>query len=94
MMLNPDERRLLELVAQTREPVAMSDYFHEIHPPNFSRDAAEDDPARVTWTELQMSLYRASLKLWESGLVQVVHPANGERPDLVSVTDAGHSELA
>lgn len=94
MTLSPDERRLLELIAQAPEPVAMSDFFHTIHPPTFPQGAPEEDPARVSWMQLQLDLYRASGNLWQGGLVEVVHPANGERPDLVTVTDAGRTALA
>ncbi|MET9483280.1 hypothetical protein [Streptomyces sp. NPDC006638] len=72
----------------------MSDFVHSIHPPNFPVTAPEEDPDRLAWTGLQMGLYRASITLWENDLVQVVHPANGERPDLVEVTDSGRAALA
>jgi hypothetical protein len=39
-------------------------------------------------------LYRASVSLWQKNLVRVVHPANGERADLVEATDEGHTALA
>ena len=94
MTLSTDERRLLELVAAAPEPVAMSTFFHDLCPPTFPASAPEDDPAREAWAETQMGLYRASLNLWQEGLVEVVHPANGERPDLVTVTDAGRAALA
>ncbi|MEU5109669.1 hypothetical protein AB0H07_46805 [Streptomyces sp. NPDC021354] len=94
MTLSRDERHLLELITQATEPVAMSDFFHTIHPPTFEASAPEGDPAREAWTKHQLSLYRASANLWEGGLVEVVHPANGERPDLVSVTEAGRNALA
>lgn len=58
----------------------MSSFFHEIPPPRFPRGVSEDDPARVAWVELQMSLYGASIKLWEASLVAVVHPANVSAP--------------
>ncbi|MFD5271781.1 hypothetical protein [Streptomyces sp. NPDC058335] len=41
-----------------------------------------------------MKLYRAYIRLHELGLVKVVHPANGERGDLVVVTEAGRAALA
>ncbi|MGY3056770.1 hypothetical protein ACVWZD_001015 [Streptomyces sp. TE3672] len=41
-----------------------------------------------------MGLYRASVTLWQSDLVHVVHPANGERPDLVELTEAVRAVLA
>lgn len=94
MTLSQDERALLELISQATEPVAMSDFFHTIHPPTFPSSAPEDDPTREAWTELQLGLYRASANLWQGGLVEVVHPANGERADLVSVTEAGRAALA
>jgi len=94
MTLSADERRLLELIAQAPEPVAMSSFFHDLYPPTFPSSAPADDPDREAWSEKQMGLYRASLNLWQGGLVEVVHPANGERPDLVTVTDVGRTALA
>lgn len=93
MTLSPDARSILEFVASSAEPVAVSDCFHSIHPPTFDPSAPEDDPAREAWADLQLGLYQASVDLWQGGLVTVVHPANGERPDLVSVTDAGRAAL-
>lgn len=69
MTLNADTHRLLELIEQASEPVAMSDFFH-------------------------LGLYEASIGAWEGGLVEVVHPASGQRPDLVSLTDAGRAAIA
>ncbi|MEU6925552.1 hypothetical protein [Streptomyces sp. NPDC046631] len=94
MTLNQDERELLRLIAATGKPVAMSDFFHAMYPPNFDRNVPADDPDREAWVELQMGLYRASVTLWQSDLVRVVHPANGERPDLVELTEAGRAVLA
>ncbi|MFJ9634949.1 hypothetical protein ACIRU8_45390 [Streptomyces sp. NPDC101175] len=93
MELSTDARTLLGHVAKAGQPVAMSDFFHTIHPPAFDRSAPDDDPARESWTQLQLGLYRASIDLHEEGLVHVVHPATGERPDLVVVTDAGRATL-
>jgi hypothetical protein len=45
------------------------------------------------WAERQLGLYRDSLTLWQQGLVRVVHPADGERPDLVVATDEGRVNL-
>lgn len=89
MTLTPDERKLLELIAQAPEPVAMSSFFHDIHPPNFPASAPEDDPKREAWYKQQIELYGASSKLYEVGLVEIVHPANGDRPDLVQATSKG-----
>lgn len=47
MTLNADEYELLRLIAQSPEPVAASDFFHTIHPANFERSVAEEDPRRV-----------------------------------------------
>ncbi|MBJ7903814.1 hypothetical protein IF655_10950 [Streptomyces sp. DSM 110735] len=93
MTLSDDARSILDHVARSPKPVAMSDFFHQIHPITFARSAPDDDPAREAWTELQLRLYGASLDLHEAGLVEVVHPANGERPDLVAVTEAGRALL-
>ncbi|MEU5900357.1 hypothetical protein [Streptomyces venezuelae] len=94
MTLNADERELLRRISEAGGPVEPSDYFHSIHPPNFPTSAAEGDPRREAWVELQMNLYRAHIRLHELGLVEVVHPANGERGDLVVVTDASSAALA
>lgn len=94
MTLSQDEYELLRRITEVGKPIAMSDFFHEMYPPNFPPSAPEEDPDRVVWQEHQLGLYGASVKLWQSGLVQVVHPANGERPDLVEPTEAGRSALA
>ncbi|MFE3474193.1 hypothetical protein ACFXOI_21540 [Streptomyces bacillaris] len=44
--------------------------------------------------ELQMNHYRAYIRLHEVGLIRVVHPANGERGDLVVATEASRDVLA
>ncbi|OEJ21860.1 hypothetical protein AR457_39905 [Streptomyces agglomeratus] len=92
--MSPDERELLRLIAEADKPVAMSDFFHTIHPANFDSNVPEDDPARLVWTERQMGLYGASIALWEAELVRVVKPADGEHPDLVEATPAGRAALA
>ncbi|MFB7592341.1 hypothetical protein [Streptomyces sp. NPDC056169] len=94
MTLNADARELLGLIAGSPEPVAPSTYFHTIHPPNFDASAAEDDPRREVWVEKQIGLYGEMLKLHEGGLIRIVHPSNGERGDLMEVTEAGHAVLA
>ncbi|MEV5673806.1 hypothetical protein AB0L28_34250 [Streptomyces sp. NPDC052503] len=94
MRLNQDEHELLRRIAAAEKPVAMSEFFHDIHPPNFPTSAPEADPDRVVWQEHQFNMYGASVKLWQEGLVQVIHPANGEQPDLVEPTEAGRSALA
>ncbi|MFD8026776.1 hypothetical protein ACFV6G_41010 [Streptomyces lavendulae] len=93
MTLNADERELLRLIAQAAEPVAASDFFHSIHPASFELSAAEEDPRRVAWQEKQFGLYRAMIDLHDGGLIRIVHPANGERPDLMEATEAGHAAL-
>ncbi|MDK0525099.1 hypothetical protein [Streptomyces sp. ML-6] len=94
MTLNQDERELLRRIAEADKPVAMSDFFHVMYPPNFDASVGEEHPDRVVWRDHQFDLYGASIKLWQNDLVRVVHPANGERPDLVEVTDAGRAALA
>ncbi|MEV6179899.1 hypothetical protein [Streptomyces sp. NPDC052015] len=94
MTLSADARSILEHVAQATEPVAMSSFFHTIHPPTFDDSAPEDEPAREAWRERQIGLFGAMVELYEADMVKVVHPANGERPDLVVATDAGRSALA
>lgn len=93
MTLTSHESALLVRIAKAAEPVAMSGFVHEIHPPDFPQSAPEEDPRRVAWYEQQMALFQASVSLWQNGLVQVIHPANGERPDLVSLTPAGRLAL-
>jgi hypothetical protein len=92
-MLSDDERRLLELISQSKEPVAPSSFFHTIHPPTFPSSAPEDDPAREAWTEKQLSLYGAMLRLHDLNLIRIVVPANGENPDLVEATTQGVGAL-
>lgn len=94
MDLSRDERELLRLISQAPEPVAMFDLFPQISTaPRPELDSPDDDPVRVTWAEEQLALGRASVELWKRELVRVVHPANGERPDLVEATDAGRAAL-
>lgn len=95
MNLGIKERDLLHAVAQSHVPVAMSDFFPGLNravPPHI--DAPDDAPVRVAWVEEQFDLFRASVTLWQRELVTVVHPANGERPDLVEATVQGHAALA
>lgn len=92
-MLSNDERRLLELISQSKEPVAPSSFFHTIHPPTFPDSAPEDDPRRGEWTELQLGLYGALLRLHDLNLIRVVVPADGAHPDLVEVTTQGVGAL-
>ncbi|WP_254407410.1 class I SAM-dependent DNA methyltransferase [Streptomyces sp. GMY02] len=89
-----DERELLRLIAQSPEPVAASTFFDAINPPDFERSAAEEDPRRVAWQEKQFGLYQAVLDLHDGGLIRIVHPANGARPDLMEATEAGYDALA
>ncbi|MFC4463674.1 hypothetical protein ACFPH6_03520 [Streptomyces xiangluensis] len=44
--------------------------------------------------ERQMAWYGVSVELWKKGLVRVVAPADGSRPDLVEPTGTGHAALA
>lgn len=92
-MLSTDERRLLELVSQSKEPVAPSSFFHTIHPPNFPTSAAEDDPRREEWGERQLGLYGALIRLHDQGLVRIVVPADGSHPDLMEATSKGRDAL-
>ncbi|MFF7335415.1 hypothetical protein [Streptomyces sp. NPDC008150] len=92
-MLSTDERQLLKLISQAKEPVAPSDFFHTIHPPNFDANAGEDDPTREAWTELQLGLYGAMLRLHDLGLIRVVVPADGANPDRMEATPQGISAL-
>lgn len=92
-MLSNDERRLLELISQAKQPVAPSDFFHTIHPPTFDASAPEDDPGREAWTELQLGLYGAMLRLHDLNLIRVVVPADGANPDLMEATAQGIAAL-
>ncbi|MER6103741.1 hypothetical protein ABT115_15790 [Streptomyces sp. NPDC001832] len=78
MTLNQDEREILRLITEASEPVAASDFFHIIYPPNFDVSVGEEHPDRVVWQAHQFDLYRAPIELW---------------PDLVEVTDAGRAAL-
>ncbi|MFM9780437.1 hypothetical protein [Streptomyces scabiei] len=86
-MLSTDEHRLLELIAQAKEPVAPSSFFHTIHPATFDSNAPDDDPARKEWAERQIGLYGALLRLHDLNLIRIVVPADGANPDLMEVTD-------
>lgn len=92
-MLSDDERRLLELVAQAKEPVAPSSFFHTIHPPTFPSSAPDEDPKREAWAEQQIGLYGAMLRLYDLNLIRVVVPADGANPDLMEVTTQGLGAL-
>jgi hypothetical protein len=92
-MLSDDERRLLELISQSKEPVAPSRFFHTIHPPTFPSSAPEDDPEREAWTERQIGLYGAMLRLHDLGLIRIVAPADGANPDLMEATLEGQAAL-
>lgn len=92
MTLSSDERELLRLVEQSANPVAMSDFFQAIHPPTLS--GLDDQPDREARTERQLALYGASISLHNKGLVRIVSPANGERPDLVEATAEGRAVLS
>ncbi|WP_369276027.1 hypothetical protein AB5J55_44385 [Streptomyces sp. R11] len=90
-MLNAAERELLRVIAQEPEPVAADGPFPLIDPAAFTSDAVEETPARTALTERQTALDRAVLKLTEAGLIQVAHPANAERRELVEVTVLGRA---
>lgn len=92
MTLSNDERELLRLVEQSTNPGAMSDFFQVIHPPT-PGGLDDDHPDREAWTERQLALYGASISLHAKGLVRIVSPANGERPDLVESTAEGRAAL-
>ncbi|MFF8867821.1 hypothetical protein ACF08B_37915 [Streptomyces sp. NPDC015139] len=92
MALSTDERALLTLIAKFPEPVVMSDFFHELSPP--APGMNEHHPGHEEWLLRQIEWHRASLHLWQQGLVRVVVPANGERGDMVELTEAGIIALA
>jgi len=91
MDLTSNARELLRLVDESPEPVAVSAFSDTIAPVPAGVD--EHHRGYTEWAERQLGLYRDSLTLWQEGLVRVVHPANGERPDLVVVTDEGRAAL-
>lgn len=93
-MLSTDERHLLELISQSKEPVAPSSFFHTIHPPTFRTSAPGDDPDREAWGQLQIGLYGAMLRLYDLGLIRIVVPADGSHPDLMEVTTQGVGVLS
>lgn len=92
-MLSNDERRLLEMISESKEPVAPSSFFHTIHPPTFPDTAPEDDSRREEWTEKQIGLYGAMLRLHDLNLIRIAVPADGENPDLMEVTTQGVGAL-
>lgn len=92
-MLSDDERRLLQLISQSKDPVAPSGFFHTIHPPTFDPSAPDDAPDREAWTNLQLGLYRAMLRLHDLNLIRIVVPADGANPDLMEATTQGVGAL-
>lgn len=92
MNLTDDEQALLRHIAEAPTPVVASSFFHTIYPP--SPDMGDEGPEQEAWTQRQIGLYGAHLALHDKGLVRVVEPANGERPDLVEATAAGRSALS
>ncbi|MEU9120126.1 hypothetical protein AB0C96_09730 [Streptomyces sp. NPDC048506] len=80
------------MVEQSTNPLAMSDFFQAIHPPTHG-GLDSDHPDREAWAERQLALYGASITLRNKGLVRVVSPANGARPDLVEATAGGRAAL-
>jgi hypothetical protein len=92
-MLSTDERRLLELISQAKEPVAPSSFFHTIHPPTFDVSAPDDDPDREEWAERQIGLYGAMLRLHDLNLIRIVVPTDGANPDLMEATLEGRAAL-
>jgi len=92
MALSTDERALLTLIAESPEPVVMSDFFHELSPAEPGMN--EDHPGHEAWLLRQMEWHGVSVALWQQDLVRVAVPANGERGDMVEPTAAGRSALA
>ncbi|MEU2027129.1 hypothetical protein ABZ565_34135 [Streptomyces sp. NPDC016469] len=43
----------------------------------------------MAWQEKRFGLYKAMIDLHDGGLIRIVHPANGERPDLMEATETG-----
>ncbi|WP_149180489.1 hypothetical protein [Streptomyces sp. TRM49041] len=91
MALSTDERDLLQMIADSPKPVAMSDYFPVLNPAEPGMD--ENHPGHEAWTERQIAWHGVSLQLWKQNLVRVVVPANGSHGDLVEVTDTGRQAL-
>jgi hypothetical protein len=79
MALSNDERDLLQLMAQSPKPVAVSDYSPVLNPAESGMD--ENHPGHETWAERQMAWYGDSAELWKKDLVHVVTPSDGSHPD-------------
>lgn len=90
-LLSEEERLLLERIAQSPAPLAMSDYFVLLNPAG--PEVVEGHPAHDTWMERQIDWYGVSVELARRALVYVAVPADGTHPDLVGITDAGHAAL-
>ena len=88
--ITDDERALLTLVSRSPEPVSMSDFFPELNP---AGDIREGHPGHEAWLERQLDWFKVTVSLHEKDLVEVVHPADGTRPDLVVVTAEGRRIL-
>lgn len=89
MEITPDERELLRLLSQETEPVVVSSLFGAINP--VVDGLPGDDPANEEAVLRQLQLYEASVGLHQKQLVRIVSPANGQRGDLVEVTETGRA---
>lgn len=85
--LTAEAARLLQHIGQAPAPLAMSDHFVLLNPS--PHGFGEHHPEHPAWTERQLAYYAASVEVMERGLVYVVTPADGSRPDLVDLTPAG-----
>ena len=92
MKLTAAERRLLEHIAGSAAPLAMSDYFVLLNP--LPAGVVEGHPWHDAWMARQITWFEVSVRLVEKDLVYVAAPADGIRPDLVGITHLGSLALA
>ncbi|MGI5352677.1 hypothetical protein ACQEU8_31520 [Streptomyces sp. CA-250714] len=65
MVLSTDERDLLQMIADSPQPVAMSDYFPVLNPAEPGMD--ENHPGHEAWTERHIAWNGVSVALWDDG---------------------------
>ncbi|MFF8610890.1 hypothetical protein ACF06X_33830 [Streptomyces sp. NPDC015346] len=90
--LTVEERELLRMIAQSPNPVNVSDdSFYDMWPPDFDSDAPDDDPRRAAWAARKTKLDSALLVLIGTDLVTMVE---GAPQASVVATEAGRAALA
>ncbi|MBT2423894.1 hypothetical protein J7F04_40380 [Streptomyces sp. ISL-24] len=76
--MSNEERGLLQMIAQSPQPVAMSDCFLVLNPAEPGMDG--NHPGHEAWAERQLAWHGVSAELWKKGLVHVVTQPTGVTP--------------